>query len=106
MLQEELDKIIDTTRRCMRLMGVWPDSQTKNTSSLRFFFCFFFITFFLLIPQTTQLYFVGNSLSDVIEVLTYADLATFAACCKLFTGWLNMPGRTVHTFYIFLQTNI
>lgn len=98
---EEFDKTIYVTRGCMKLLGVWPDSKNSKSSVLKFFSSFFIMTFFVIIPQTTNLYFVKNNLSDVIEILTYAELATLAACFKLYNGWINRRGNSYSLKLIF-----
>lgn len=90
---EELDKTIDLTRRCMSLIGVWPESNKNTKSSLKFLISIFLVLFFIMIPQTIKLYFVTNNLNNVIEVLSYVYLPAIISLCKFYNGWVKKNGK-------------
>lgn len=94
MLEKEFDETIDLTRRCMQILGVWPNSDKYTSSLIRFSISLFFMLFFIVIPQTTNLYFVRNNLSADIDILTYANLVVFVGCCDLCNGWFNRQGKS------------
>lgn len=101
MSQENFDKTISLTRRCMQILGVWPSFENNRNSFLKFFISLFLMLFFIVIPQTTNIYYVRNNLNDIIEILTYANLATITACCKLCNGWINRQGKNcLFVFFI------
>lgn len=89
----EFDKTVDLIRICMTHLGVWPEFEETMSSKLKFYISFFFATFFVLIPQTTNLYFVRFNLADIIEILTYGDLPTCVICYKMYNGWVNKQGK-------------
>lgn len=91
MSSSEFEDTIELTRTCMRLTGVWP--ETKQYSSMRVFFLMFSMTFFIIIPQTTELCRVSHSLSDIIQVLTIGLGMMFVAVCKYFNQWHRRRGN-------------
>lgn len=93
MSESGFDRTIDLTRRCMRVMGVWPEHQKNIFSHIRFFFFTVSLLVFVLIPQTVKLYMVRDNLNDCMEVLTIGLLYLFIAYDKMLTIWLKQAGK-------------
>lgn len=79
----EFNKTIYLLKMCMKSTGVWPESVKSNYSWLKFFVSLFAMIFFVVIPQTTNLFFIENNLNDAIEILMISDIVFFITVCKL-----------------------
>lgn len=76
MFNLEYEKTIRLPRRCMRFVGIWPEISENIYSKLRVFVSLFILAFFIIIPQTTQLFYLEKNLYNVLEILLIGQLHT------------------------------
>lgn len=102
--QSGYDECVGFTRFVMKIMGIWPgvEFSPKWYAQYIFLIPLFFLTFFILIPQTRMLLYVTDDLNYIIEILTTADVITVVACLKLVGVWYNKRGAYIHSSNITL----
>lgn len=92
MASSGFDKTVAITRFFMKMMGVWPESNTTWCLRFKIIFSISFMIFFINIPQTKML-FASDNLNDVLKILITADINVGLASFKLIGAWFNKKGK-------------
>lgn len=103
MSNPEFDEAIHLNRIIMRMSGVWPKSKQDTYSFIKFLACSFTLLFFIIIPQTTQLFLIKNSLNDIVEILMLGLLLTFITFWEQCNVLYYKEGN--HKIKLFFQNN-
>ncbi|XP_014212165.1 odorant receptor 22c-like [Copidosoma floridanum] len=79
------DECVSITRFTMKSMGVWPNAKSNFNlcPQILFFFSLFSMVFFIVLPQTMQLFYTEGNLDLILDILTTADIIITIACLKL-----------------------
>lgn len=102
MSKTEFDKTVSLPKRCLKLMGVFPESKRNILSFFKLFFIVSGFILFFIVPQTTKLFLIKNSLDDFIDVVTTVLVPESVACVKLLILWFNKQGKVHNIFHTVL----
>lgn len=98
MSASEFEKTINLFRSFFDWLGVWPQSVRNINAVLKLCALIFFSYFFIIIPQTSELVFVKNSLDDVIDILLFTLVSTITVIAEVLNLWFRRQGKIFFNF--------
>jgi len=92
LILSDLNYAFALSRRCLRILGIWPDPFVPLSDfhglGIRLISVTFILCFYVIVPQVTNVILVWGNVARMVEYLSSANF-TVMALCKLIGTWYH-----------------